>query len=150
MHLDVYVSTGEGKTKLCDQRTTVFKRQLQNVYNLKLQKARTFFAEACKRFPSLPFSMRAFEDQIGAKVGVKECIDHELLQDFPVLVEKDGEFVAHFKSTVAVAPSKTIILGGALDLDTAKLADASNSVKDEALKALIARDLWQVEKAKKK
>lgn len=73
-----------------------------------------------------------------------------MLQDFPVLVEKDGEFVAHFKSTVAVAPSKTIILGGALDLDTAKLADASNSVKDEALKALIARDLWQVEKAKKK
>jgi curved DNA binding protein len=150
IHLDVYVSTGEGKTKLCDQRTTVFKRQLQNVYNLKLQKARTFFAEACKRFPSLPFSVRAFEDQIGAKVGVKECIEHELIQDFPVLVEKDGEFVAHFKSTVAIAPSKTIVLGGALAADTSKVANAEHSVKDEALKALIARDLWQSEKAKKK
>lgn len=120
------------------------------MYNLKLQKARTFFAEACKRFPSMPFSIRAFEDQIGAKVGVKECMDHELLQDFPVLVEKDGEFVAHFKSAIAIAPSKTIVLGGAIAPETAKLADAEHAVKDEALKALIARDLWQSEKSKKK
>jgi hypothetical protein len=77
--LDVYVSTGEGKPKQAEQRTTVFKRELQNAYNLKLQKARQFFAEANKRFPSLPFSLRAFEDQIGAKVGVKECVDHELM-----------------------------------------------------------------------
>lgn len=79
IHLDVYVSTGEGKPKLAEHRTTVYKRQLQNMYNLKLQKSRQFFAESNKRFPSLPFSIRAFEDTIGAKVGVKECVDHELL-----------------------------------------------------------------------
>jgi hypothetical protein len=28
IHLDVYVSTGEGKAKMADERCTVFKRQL--------------------------------------------------------------------------------------------------------------------------
>lgn len=143
IHLDVFVSTGEGKPKLAEMRTTVYKRELQTVYSLKLQKSRQFFAEANKRFPSLPFSLRAFEDQIGAKVGVKECVDHELMQEFPVLTEKDGEFCAHFKSTVCVLPRSTAILAGALPLDAAKLAGASKSVKDEELKAHIAKDLWK-------
>jgi len=146
IHMDVYVSSGEGKPKLSECRTTVYKRQLQNMYNLKIQKSRVFFAEACKRFPSLPFSLRAFEDQIGAKVGVRECVDHELLQEFQVIEEKAGDIVAHFKSTVLVFPSKTVVLAGALPIDAAKLSDASHSIKDEALKALVARELFVAEK----
>lgn len=142
IHMDVIVSSGEGKPKLSECRTTVYKRQLQNTYNLKIQKSRTFFAESCKRFPSLPFSLRAFEDQIGAKVGVRECVDHELLQEFQVIEEKAGHVVAHFKSTICVFPNKTVVLAGAHPIDAAKLADASHSIKDEELKALIARDLY--------
>lgn len=149
IHLDVYVSTGEGKPKLNEMRSTVYKRQLQNTYNLKIQKARQFFAEANKRFPAMPFSLRAFEDQIGAKVGVRECVDHDLLQEFPVVQEKEGEFVAHFKSTVAVFPTKTVVLAGAHPFDAAKLANATHSIKDEAVKALVNRDLWVKEKQKK-
>ena len=62
IHLDVFVSTGEGKPKLNEMRSTIYKRQLQNMYNLKSQKSRQFFAEANKRFPAMPFSLRAFED----------------------------------------------------------------------------------------
>ena len=105
--LDIYVSTGEGKPKLGEQRTTVFKREIQNTYNLKIQKSRALFSEVSKRFPTLPFSLRAFEDQTGAKVGVRECIDHELIQAYPVLVEKEGEYVAHFKSTVIILAKST-------------------------------------------
>lgn len=105
--LDIYVSTGEGKPKLAEQRTTVFKREIQNTYNLKIQKSRALFSEISKRFPTLPFSLRAFEDQTGAKVGVRECIDHELIQAYPVLVEKEGEYVAHFKSTVIILAKST-------------------------------------------
>ena len=101
------MSTGEGKPKLGEQRTTVFKREIQNTYNLKIQKSRALFSEVTKRFPTLPFSLRAFEDQTGAKVGVRECIDHELIQAYPVLVEKDGEYVAHFKSTVIILAKST-------------------------------------------
>lgn len=148
IHLDVYVSTGEGKPKLADNRTTVYKRQLQNMYQLKIQKSRQFFAEANKRFPSLPFCLRAFEDQIGAKVGVRECVDHELLQEFPVLIEKDGEFVAHFKSTVAVLPRSTAVLAGAHPIDAAKFV-AANPIKNEDVKKSIEKELFKKVEAKK-
>jgi len=44
--LDVLVSTGEGKTKETEFRTTVFKRAIENTYTLKLKASRAFFAEA--------------------------------------------------------------------------------------------------------
>jgi curved DNA binding protein len=147
IHLDVYVSTGEGKPKLAADRTTVYKREVQTTYNLKIQKSRQFFAEANKRFPSLPFSLRAFADKTGAKVGVKECIDHELMQEYPVLVEKEGEFVAHFKSTVVVQPRSTAIIAGALPLDASRFA--SVEVKNAEVAQLINRDLWVKEKVVK-
>jgi len=92
--LDIYVSSGEGKPKEGDYRTTVYKRELDTQYNLKLKSSRTFFQEINKKYPTLPFSIRTFEDTTAAKVGVKECLAHDLLTPYPVLVEKAGEFVA--------------------------------------------------------
>lgn len=86
--LDVYMSSGEGKPKEAPTRTTVYKRELNTVYSLKMKSSRAFFSEMGKRFPTLPFSIRSFEDVTAAKVGVKECIDHDLLTAFPVLQEK--------------------------------------------------------------
>lgn len=112
--LDIYVSSGEGKPKETDVRCTVYKRELEQVYNLKLKGSRSFYTEACKRFPTLPFSMRAFEDVGAAKIGTKECLTHNLLVPYYVLTEKAGEFVAHFHTTVAVQPRSTAILAGNL------------------------------------
>lgn len=36
-------------------------------------------------------SIRAFEDEAKARLGVVECAKHELLQPFSVLHEKEGE-----------------------------------------------------------
>ena len=47
-----------------------------------------------KKYPTLPFTIRGFEDTTGAKVGVKECLEHDLLMDYPVLTDKAGEYVA--------------------------------------------------------
>jgi len=146
--MDIYVSSGEGKPKQAESRTTVYKREIQNMYNLKINKSRQFFAEANKRFPALPFSLRAFEDQTGAKVGVRECVDHDLLIPYPVLEEKAGEFVAHFKSTIAVLPKSTAVLCGQHDMDASKFKPESD-LKDADLKAIIERPLWVREKAKK-
>jgi len=92
--LDIFVSSGEGKPKEGEHRTTVFKRELDTQYSLKSTSARAFFSEVNKKFPTLPFSIRSFENTTAAKVGVKECIEHDLLTAYPVLVEKPGEFVA--------------------------------------------------------
>jgi len=146
--LDIYVSTDEAKPKQAENRTTVYKREIQNMYNLKLNKSRQFFAEANKRFPCLPFSLRAFDDQTGAKVGVKECVDHDLLIGYPVLEVKQGEFVAHFKSTVAVLPKSTAVLCGEGEFDEKKMK-SDKGLKSDELKALVARDLWVREKKEK-
>lgn len=145
--LDIYVSTGEGKPRESEFRTTVFKRELDAQYNLKLQKSRAFFTEVNKRFPTLPFAIRAFEDPIGAKVGVKECIDHDLMTGYPVLTEKAGELVAHFKATIAVLPRSTVVLSGEIPL--AARFNSEKKITDADLSALIASDLWKKEDKKK-
>merc|ERR1719261_2279988 len=90
--IDVVMSTGEGKGKETELRTTVFKRQVANSYLLKTQKARQFISEVNRRFPVLPFTLRAIEEEQVARVGVSEARRHELLEDYPVLKEKDKEF----------------------------------------------------------
>ena len=100
-----------------------------------------------EKYPTLPFSIRGFEDLTGAKVGVKECVGHELIMAYPVLAEKKGEFVAQFKATIAVQPKSTAILCGARALNDGVKSD--KSVKNEELKALIASELWKKEEKKK-
>jgi ABC-type uncharacterized transport system ATPase subunit len=66
------------------------------------------------------------------------------MQEFPVLVEKDGEFVAHFKSTVCILPRGTIILAGALPVDVARFeATATHKIESEEVKALVSKELWK-------
>merc|ERR1712151_1286500 len=52
--IDVVMSTGEGKGKETEVRSTVFKRAVDVSYNLKTKKARQFIAEVNRRFPVLP------------------------------------------------------------------------------------------------
>ena len=92
--LDVYVSSGDGMGREAEVRCTVYKREMDMQYNLKSKSARAFFSEVNKKFPTLPFSIRGFEDLTGAKVGIKECLTHELIMAYPVLTEKKGEAVA--------------------------------------------------------
>jgi len=127
--LDVYVSSGDGKPKESPMRTTVFKRELQTVYNLKMKSSRSFFAEMGKRFPTLPFAIRSFEDTTAAKVGVKECLEHDLLLPYPVLQEKPSEVVAQFMSTVAVLPRSTVVLAGGVPMDEQRY-DPENPLKN--------------------
>merc|ERR1712019_163827 len=105
--IDVCMSTGEGKGKETELRSTVFKRAVETAYNLKTQKARQFISEVNRRFPALPFTLRAIEDEQVARVGVSEARRHELLEEYPVLHEKLGEAVAQFKCTVLLLPGGT-------------------------------------------
>ena len=75
---------------------------------------------------------RSFEDEKKARLGVVECVKHDLMEPYPVYFEKEGEFVAEFKYTVLLMPNGTMkITGIPLDLDTYK---TENSITDEAVK----------------
>ena len=133
-----------------EARPTVFKRQLDQQYNLKSKHSRSFFSVVNKKYPTLPFSIRGFEDTTGAKVGVKECMEHELLMEYPVLTDKPDNFVAQFKATVVVQPRSTALICGGRDLLNKDAIDSDKKIKDETLAALIAAPLWVSEKQKKK
>jgi curved DNA binding protein len=147
--LDIFVSTGEGKPKESEIRTTVYKRELDMWYQLKSQKARTFFTEVNQRYPTLPFSISGFQDLTGAKLGVKECVNHDLLIPYHVLTEKAGDYVAQFKCTVAVLPRSTQVIAGDLAFDASKF-ETENSIKNEELKTLLAAPLWKKDDKKAK
>merc|ERR1719277_708122 len=71
--IDVVMSTGEGKGKETELRTTVCRRAVDTAYNLKTQKARQFISEVNRRFPVLPFTLRSIEDEQVARIGVSEA-----------------------------------------------------------------------------
>jgi len=134
--LDVVMSTGEGKPKESDFKCTVFKRNVEKSYNLKTQKARQFISEVNRRFPTLPFTLRAIEEEQVARVGISEARRHELLEEYPVFREKEGQIVAKFKFTLLLLPGGTKKITG-LPLDVKQVA-STLEVKDEEMKKLLA------------
>lgn len=146
--IDVVMSTGEGVGRQAEVRSTVFKRAVENNYILKTQKARQFISEVNRRFPALPFSLRAIEDEQVARVGVSEAKRHELLEEYPVLKEKDGCFVAQFKFTVLLLPGGTKKITG-VPFTQEKQFATSCEVKDEELKKLLASSANPKKKNKK-
>lgn len=86
-------------------RTTIFKRAVDETYLLKLKASRYVISEINQHFPTLPFNLRYISDEGQAKLGVKDCVSHNLLHSYPVLYEKDGSFVAHFKTTILITPN---------------------------------------------
>jgi len=148
--IDVVMSTGEGRSKETDIRSTVFKRAVETSYILKTQKARQFISEVNKRFPALPFSLRAIEDEQVARVGVSEARRHELLEEYPVLKEKEGNFVAQFKFTVLLLPGGTKKITGLPLGDLEKQAKSACMVLDEEMKKLLASSANPKKNKKKK
>merc|ERR1712019_47414 len=147
--IDVVMSTGEGKGKETELRNTVYKRAVENSYMLKTQKARQFITEVNRRFPALPFTLRAIEDEQVARVGASEARRHELLEEYPVLKEKQGEFVAQFKFTVLLLPGGSKKITG-LPLGTgAQQCVTAQEVKDEELKKLLSTSANPKKKKKK-
>ncbi|KAF2306422.1 hypothetical protein P3X46_005032 [Hevea brasiliensis] len=103
--IDIVTSTGEGKPKLLDEKhTTIYKRAVDKNYHLKMKASRFIFSEINQKFPILPFTARALEEK-RARLGLVECVNHDLLQPYPVLHEKSGDLVAHIKFTVLLMPN---------------------------------------------
>lgn len=103
--VDIVTSTGDGKPKLLDEKqTTIYKRAVDKNYHLKMKASRFIFSEISQKYPIMPFSARALEEK-RARLGLVECVNHDLLQPYPVLHEKPGDLVAHIKFTVLLMPN---------------------------------------------
>jgi len=145
--MDVFVTTGSGKMKESNVSTTVHKRS-DETYLLKMKASRAFFSDVCNRFTLMPFTLRAFEDEKKAKMGLKECVTHELLHPYPVQHDSDGKPVAQFKYTVLVVPNGNIRINGGL-FDPS-LFKSEHQIEDKEVVALLAQSANRKAGGKKK
>jgi methionine aminopeptidase len=75
--VDVLVVTGEdGKAQTKESRTTIYKRDTNVNYQLKMQTSRKVFSEIQKKAGAFPFTLRSLEDEKRARMGVQEAVQH--------------------------------------------------------------------------
>jgi curved DNA binding protein len=145
--VDVAISSGEGKPREQSVVPTVFKRAVEKSYQLKMKAARALLSVVNSRFPTLPFSLRSLEDEKQVKLGLRECLSHELLHAYPVLFERPGDIVAHCKFTVLLLPSGTTKITG-VSLEAG--AFTSDKELGEDAKTLLAELAERAERRKNK
>jgi len=87
----------------------------------------------------MPFTLRALEDEKKAKLGIKECVEHKLIEAFNVLHEKEEEIVAQFKYTLLLTANGPVKITG-IPFDTS-LFQSEHKITDKDLLELLATDL---------
>ena len=144
--VDVAMSTGDGNARPGDLRTTVFKRNVEQQYSLKMQSSRQLLAEVDKKFPTLPFTLRHLTDVRKARLGIPECMEKGLLTPYASLHERSGT-VAHFKCTVLLLPTGT---SRATGLDLPSYFKTSKTPDEETAKVLKTIESEEAKKAARK
>merc|ERR1712042_339244 len=132
--VDVLVSTGDGTNKEKDAKTVIFKKT-DLTYMLKMKTSREFLSQVNKSYGPMPFNLRNFEEEKKARMGVVECVKHNVIQPFHVLYEKEGTYVAQFKFTVLLMPNGPQKITG-LPFDAA-LYKSEKSVEDQEIQTLL-------------
>lgn len=144
--IDIMMSTGEGKAPVeRETRATVYKRNADLQYRVKMKASQQIFAEINKRFITMPFTLRAISDERVAKLGITECRKHDLVLPYPVLYEADGAFVAQVKFTALVMPSVTHRLSVQPELPL----KSEHSIQDAEIVALLSKSTKKARNKKK-
>jgi len=108
--------------------------------------SRFLYSEINRRSPSLPFSLRAVDEDKRGRLGIGEIVTHGLLQPFPVLTEKAGELVAQFKFTALLTGTGTHCITPL----TAPFAKSELSITDPELTKLLQTSAAPAKKKKNK
>jgi curved DNA binding protein len=144
--IDIVMTTGEGKPRESTERTTVYKRAVDETYHLKLQASRSVFSTIQKKHPNFPFTIRNDFDEKKVRFGIVECYKHDLVHAYPILLEKEGEVVAHCKVTAAILANGTVKISGL----PMPVCEPSESLQDKELVALMATSLGKKKKKNNK
>merc|ERR1712083_1061253 len=75
-------------------------------YRVKRKTSRQILFQINKKYPRFPFTIRNFDEK-KVKFGIKEIADHELVNPYPSVHERDGELVCQTKFTALLLPSGT-------------------------------------------
>lgn len=148
--MDIVMSSGSGRGIRKEVHdTTIYKRVVENSYQLRSKASRGLLSTINNNFPTYPFSLRSFSDNMNrTRAGLVECLTHELLADYPVLHEKDGEYIAQFKFTCVVRPNQgPLRLCADSTFDTSTLPE--HNVQNQDILEILQKK-WQNPKRKKR
>jgi len=110
--IDIVMSTSDGRPRETgDERTTIYKKLQQRNYSLKMQASRQIYNDISKQYPVFPFHCRSFDQKL-LKMALRECLQHELIIPYPILQERESEFVSHMKMTVLITDKGPVRITG--------------------------------------
>merc|ERR1712029_887047 len=145
--VDVLITSGEGHGREKDAKVSFYKKT-GNTYLLKMKNSRDLYSKVTTKFGSMPFNLRSLDDLARAKMGVVECVNHEILEPFQVLYEREGEYVAEFKFTVLLMPNGPLkITGAVFDPET---CTTENKIENEEILSLLKTSTKRKAAKKKK
>ncbi|KAJ1663117.1 hypothetical protein IW140_005332 [Coemansia sp. RSA 1813] len=144
--VDCTLSTGDGIARTSNHDPSVYQRDVNRQYSLKLRTSRALFSEVCKHRSVFPFLMRDIAgDNQTLRAGVSECVRTQLLVPFSVTVDKSpGDvFVAQFKFTVLCNYTGPVRLTRALPMPN--IASPTTIPETSEIGQILALDCAQAE-----
>ncbi|GAA5884474.1 hypothetical protein JCM6882_005266 [Rhodosporidiobolus microsporus] len=148
--LNILVTDGERTPKTADTaRTTIFSKTT-STYMLKMKTSRQTFAEISQKAGSFPFTLRIMDDEVRARMGAKECVQHQLVKGYDLATtDKPENLSAQIFLTFAVTKTGAARLSLAPSYYSAEKVQADVKVSD-ATAAVLARPLKPKAQKKKK
>ncbi|KAF7316778.1 Peptidase-M24 domain-containing protein [Mycena chlorophos] len=148
--IDILVSTGEdGKARVEEARTSVYQRDSQVTYQLKMKNSRAVFSEVQKKAGAFPFNVRTLEDEKRSRMGLQEAVQHGLVKPYDIIYTPSNTFVAAFHFTIALLPGGPSLITHPPAWYKPELLKTEKELEDEELKATLTRNLRESKKKKK-
>lgn len=136
-------SSKEGKPKTDESATTIYKKT-GSTYLLKMATSRKVFSEIQKKAGAFPFSMGMLEDERGRTMGVRECVNHNLLTSFDSQYDgQSGATTAQFFFTAVVSSKGAIRITPEPSWYSEDVVKSDKEVQDQGLKTLLAQPVRQ-------
>jgi len=114
--IDILMSSGTDKLQNMNE-TSIYKRVHSIFESLKLKASRDVISSFGKEL----FPVKMDPNNVRMKLGLKECIEKDLLTVYPATCEKEGEYIARIKFTVIVKDKPILVCGKPADSELNKL-----------------------------
>lgn len=106
--------------------------------------SRKVFSEIQKKAGAFPFTIAMLEDERGRTMGVRECVNHNLLTSFDAQYDgAAGAVTAQFFFTAVVTAKGAIRVTPEPSWYSDEVVKSGKSVEDEGLKTLLAQPVRQ-------
>ncbi|KAL0206181.1 hypothetical protein P9112_001488 [Eukaryota sp. TZLM1-RC] len=147
-HMTFYVSNDDGQSRQSALRTTVYKRDPQRLYNLKMKASRQAFNVIINTFSDFAFSLRQLDDiDPKLRLGMTELIKNQLVHPYAVEETKSSDsFVAQISWTGIILPKQTQKL---FNVPQPNIVSSSHEIVDQDIKDLLATCVEKKKKNKK-